>query len=257
MEGLDTVARFNKISGLLLSRTEDTLYISDRFNSRIRRLIRSAKMVSSLPNVPVFGPRQLAFNKRRDTMYIANASGHTIVRYAVRSNQGLTWCGQNATFGYLDGNLGASRFYYPLGICQSDSGLIVCDNSNRRFRQISTSGRVKTFAGVGVIGDGTGINSRFSTPYDIVKHPMKDTLYVSDQNNHAIRFINLRNGVVKTIAGNGFAGNTFGIGQNAVLNRPFNMAISRTGDSLYFTEPFSNKIKLLLTTILLIKFMNF
>ena len=247
IEGLDTVARFNKISGLLLSRTEDTLYISDRFNSRIRRLIRSTKIVSSLPNAPVFGPRQLAFNKRRDTMYIANASGHTIVRYAVRSNQGLTWCGQNATFGYLDGNLGASRFYYPLGICQSDSGLIVCDNSNRRLRQISTSGRVKTFAGVGVIGDGIGINSRFSTPYDILKHPLKDTLYVSDQNNHAIRFINLRNGVVKTIAGNGFAGNTFGIGQNAVLNRPFNMAISRTGDSLYFTEPFSNKIKLLLT----------
>jgi len=246
-DAADTLARFNKIAGLALSATEDTLYISDRFNSKIRRLIRPSRMVSTLANIPVFGPWQLAFNRRKDTLYIGNASGHTLVRYSLKSGIGTSWCGLNAISGYLDGNLNNARFFYPSGVVRTDSGLLVCDAFNRRLRQVSFSGVVKTFAGIGRIGDGIGVNSRFSTPYDIVKHPGKDTIYITDQNNHAIRSIDLRNNKVSTVAGNGFAGNVYGIGRNALLNRPINMAISQTGDSLYFTEPFSNRIKLLLT----------
>ena len=247
VEGIDSLARFNKISSFALSKTEDTLFISDRFNSRIRRLVRSTGLVSSLVNVPVFGPHQLTLSKKKDTLYIANASGHNIVRYIIKANAGASWCGLNSTFGYQDGRLANSRFFYPRGICLTDSGLMVCDNSNRRIRQISHSGLVKTFAGIGVIGNGQGVNSRFNGPYDIVKHPRKDTIYISDQNNHVIRFMSLKTGLVGTLVGNGYPGNVLGTGQNSVLNRPINMAISHTGDSLYFTEPFSNTIKLVLT----------
>jgi DNA-binding beta-propeller fold protein YncE len=200
-----------------------------------------------MPGVPVFAHRQLAFNKRKDTLYIANSAGHTIVRYSLKSNSGIAWCGLNSVAGYADANLTASRFNFPMGIVRSDSGWVVCDNSNKRLRLISFSGRVKTFAGIGLIPDGIGENSRFLEPYDIVKHPKKDTIYITDRGNHCIRQIDLRTQTVKTIVGNGNPGNIYGIGENAVLTRPFNMAISETGDSLYFTEPFSNKIKLLLT----------
>jgi len=245
-DGLDSLARFNKIASLALSTTEDTLFISDRFNSRLRRLIRSTKMVTTL-SVPVFAHRQLAFNRRKDTLLIANSGGHTIVRYAIKTGVGSAWCGLNSIAGFVDASLSTSRFNFPMGIVRSDSGWVVCDNSNRKLRLISFSGKVKTIAGAGLIGDGIGIDSRFISPYDIVKHPKKDTIYITDQFNHAIRQIDLRTKRVKNVAGNGVPGNINGIGENAFLNRPVNMAISQTGDSLYFTEPFSNRIKLLLT----------
>lgn len=246
-DGLDTLARFNKISSLLFSHTEDTIYISDRFNSRIRRLIRSTRQVTTLPINGLLGPRQLAFTKRKDTLLIANSSGHTIHRYPIKAAAGQLWCGAAATSGYIDAALTASRFNFPMGIALCDSGWLVCDNTNRRIRLISLKGLVRTFAGAGVLSNGTGELSRFSTPYDIVKHPLKDTIYLTDQNNHCIRIMNLRTNIISTVAGNGSSGNVNGIGAAARLNRPTNMAINLNGDTIYFVEPFANKIKMLLT----------
>jgi hypothetical protein len=246
-DGLDTLARFNRIASIVLSRTEDTVFITDRFNFRIRRLIRSTRQVSTLGITALFGPRQLELSRRKDTLLIANSSGHTIYRYALKTNSGGHWCGLNTSQGYVDGLPLASRFAFPMGIARCDSGYLVCDNVNRRIRLIRPSGLVKTFAGGGILGDGNGTFSRFGLPYDLVKHPTKDSVYITDQNNHAIRILNLRNMNVTTAAGNGTAGNVFAIGQNARLNRPSNMAINSNGDSLYFVEAFANKIKLLLT----------
>ena len=245
-DGVDSLARFNKISGLALSQTEDTVYISDRFNSRIRRLVRSTKQVSSLITANLFGPRQITLNKRKDTLMVANSAGHTIFRFAIRSNSGQIFAGAFLTPGYADGSATNSRFQFPMGIARSDSGWLVCDNENRRIRRIGFGGNVSTFAGIGLVGDGIGENSRMFSPYDMVKLPGKDTIVFTDQNNHAIRMLDLVSKRIRTIAGNGVAGNTAGIGQAARLSRPTNMAVSVTGDSIYFTEPFSNKIKLLL-----------
>ncbi|HRH34404.1 MAG TPA: beta-propeller fold lactonase family protein, partial [Catalimonadaceae bacterium] len=86
VDGIDTVARFNTISAFALSQTEDTLYISDRFNSKIRRLNRVTKTVSTLPFVAalgLFGPRNLALNPKKDSLFVANFSNHTILRYSL------------------------------------------------------------------------------------------------------------------------------------------------------------------------------
>lgn len=247
LDGLDTLARFNKISSLLFSHTEDTIYISDRFNSKIRRLIRSTRQVTTLPVTALVGPRQLAFTKRKDTLLIANSSGHTINRFPIKATASQFWCGAAASSGYVDAALASSRFNFPMGIARCDSGWLVCDNLNRRIRLISFKGVVKTFAGAGVISDGPGDLSRFNTPYDIVKHPAKDTIYITDQNNHCIRMMDLRSNIISTAAGNGSSGNVNGIGAVARLNRPTNMAINSTGDTLFFVEPFANKVKFLLT----------
>lgn len=247
-DGIDTAARFYNIAGFALSQTEDTLYISDRFNSKIRRLRRTTRTVSSLAVASgIYGQRHMALNKRKDTMYVANFSNHTIIRVALKTGQNTSFCGLTNTPGYVDGQGIQSRFYYPNGIAQSDSGYLVADWVNQRIRLVTHLGKVKTFAGIGKIGDGIGINSKFSWPTDIIKHPLKDTIYVSEQFNHVIRSVSLKTTVVKSVAGDGTAGNVPGIGSAAKLNRPTGMAISTTGDSLYFVEPFGNRIKLLLT----------
>lgn len=249
-DGLDTVARFNTISSFALSQTEDTLYISDRFNSKIRRLNRVTKAVSTLPFVVglgLFGPRHLALNPKKDSLFVSNFSNHTIIRFSLKTNTGAIWCGMNATSGYADGTGTQSRFFYPNGLVRTDSGFAVADWVNQRIRLITFGGRVKTIAGMGKIANGTGTNSRFYTPNDIIKHPSKDTVFVSDQFNHVVRSINLQNNNVRTLVGDGVLGNIFGVGEAARLNRPTGMAISQTGDSLYVVEPFTNKIKLILT----------
>lgn len=255
-DGRDTVARFNRIASLLLSQTEDTIFICDRFNSRIRRLIRSTKQVSTLTTITaLFGPRQIAFNRRKDSMFVANSSGHTVFRINLRNNTGSQWCGLNTSAGYQDGTGTASRFNFPMGIALCDSGWLVCDNSNRRIRLIKPSGLVRTFAGVGFLGDGVGTGSRFGLPYDIVRHPSKDTAYISDQSNNAIRMVNLRTMEVTTLAGNGTLGTINAVGSAARLNRPTGMAISPNGDTLFFVEPFGNKIRFLLTRTLEVKWL--
>lgn len=248
VNGIDTLARFNRIASMAFSQTEDTMYISDRFNSRIRRLVLSTKQVTTIPSIlTLLGPRQLALNDRKDTLYIANSSGHTIFRYAIKSNTGSQWCGLAGTPGYVDSTLTFSRFNFPMGIAWSKGGILCADNTNQRIRIISPSGKVKTFAGVGLIADGNGINCRFNVPLDIVKHPRKDTLYISDQNTNALRQYNLRTGDVTTLAGNGKAGKSDGIGFAAFLDRPAGLAMSRTGDTLFFCEPYINKIRMVNT----------
>jgi hypothetical protein len=251
-DGVDSLARFNKISSLILSQTEDTVYISDRFNSRVRRLIRSTKQVSSLafPLPPaetsLLGPRQLALSKRLDTLFVANSSNHTVLRYALKTNALQVFAGARGTPGFSEGPGPISRFTNPMGIARTDSGWLVCDNVNRRIRRISFGGIVSTIAGSGLIGDGIGENAILYSPYDMVKIPGKDTIVFTDLNNNAIRMLDLASNRVRTIAGNGNPGNVMGIGQAARLNKPANLAISQTGDSIYFTEPFANKVKLLL-----------
>lgn len=247
-EGIDSLARFNRISSIVLSQTEDTMYFADRFNSRIRRYIRSTRTVSSLSlgNL-LYGPEQIAMSKRKDSLYIANAGLHTLVTVPLRSGVSKVICGGNNSSGYVDGPAAVTRFNYPMGIAACDSGLLVCDYYNRRIR-LFKNGFTRTQAGIGIIGDGTGVDSRFNGPYDVALHPTKDSLYVSDQMNHAIRLIRLSTKKVSTLVGNGTAGNVSSNNPSLVrLNRPTSLAMSPSGDTLFFVEPFANKIKYLLT----------
>lgn len=250
VDGRDTVARFFNIGGFALSRTEDTLYISDRFNSKIRRLNRITKIVSTLnfaSPAGLFGPRYICLNQKKDTLIVANSSNHTILRYAIRTNSGSLWCGATGNPNFADGTPAQSRFYYPIGVVLCDSGYLVCDWVNQRIRLLRKNGQVRTFAGMGKILNGKGTQSRYYRPHDIVKHPKKDTVYISDQLNHVVRLIDLRTNESKTLAGDGIAGNLYGIGGAARFTRPMSLAISATGDSLFVAEPFSNRIKLVLT----------
>lgn len=247
-DGLDSLARFNRIASIVLSQTEDTVYISDRFNSRIRRFIRSSKQVTSLNTGNfLFGPRQLVLSPLKDTIYVGNSSRHCLISVPLRAGAAFVLCGLPGTEGFVNGNAGESRFSFPMGLARSDSGWVICDNGNKRIR-LFKNGLTRTVAGVGIIGNGTGKDSRFNVPYDLVKHPFRDTLYISDQNNHAIRLMKLSTLEVSTVAGNGVSGNVSGTNPAQVrLNRPTNMAISPSGDTLFFVEPFANKIKYLLT----------
>src|SRR5579871_6830355 len=79
--------------------------------------------------------------------------------------------------------------------------------------------QITTFAGIpeksGYL-DGPASTAQFSGPAGIAFDGLKDSVFVRDSNNHAIREI--KAGVVTTVAGNGEEGFADGVGSNARFN---------------------------------------
>jgi uncharacterized protein (TIGR03437 family) len=82
--------------------------------------------------------------------------------------------------------------------------LFVADQSNNRVREITTDGKITTFAGTGQSGrdvDGLPATaSRLKTPYGLAVGP--DGLYIADENNFLVRRVG-SDGKMITVAGNG------------------------------------------------------
>ena len=118
----------------------------------------------------------------------------------------------------------------------SGTTLYVADYNNHRIRAIdlaSPNKTVSTIAGSGKKGhsDGAGTAAQFNSPIDLAVGGT--TLYVADEKNHRIRAIDLAspNKTVSTIAGDGTAGSTNGIGTAARFKNPYGIAVS--GGTLY------------------------
>jgi DNA-binding beta-propeller fold protein YncE len=89
--------------------------------------------------------------------------------------------------------------------------VFVADTWNNRVRKIDTkTGRVVPFAGTGEKGfggdGGPALEARFGGVYCLALDPHSERLYLADLDNRRIRAIDLKTGVVTTIAGNGQKG---------------------------------------------------
>jgi DNA-binding beta-propeller fold protein YncE len=109
-----------------------------------------------------------------------------------------------------------------------------------------------TTAGVTVLAgstngyeDGTGVAASFSSPARAVLDSRDKFLYVTDQNGHTVRTIEIATGKVRTIAGKnpGSTGNADGIGHTAAeFNGPSGITFDENGD-LYVAERYGNRIR--------------
>ncbi|HEY6901496.1 MAG TPA: NHL repeat-containing protein [Puia sp.] len=105
-----------------------------------------------------------------------------------------------------DGALLSARFFTPIDIAVSASGVFyVADYNGRRIRKIS-GGQVSVLAGDGNFGpkDGAGDTARFVDPYRVEVDP-NDNVYVIDQADSRIRRIT-PDRMVSTYAGSGVVG---------------------------------------------------
>ena len=181
-----------------------------------------------------------------DTLYVTDHtkySIHTVNTTTARVGTIVT--GAASRFGHRDGAGTSAQFNFPSGAAAAAGNtLYVADFANHRIREVragatAAATRVSTLAGSGSPGhaDGAGTTAQFDGPRDAALSG--NTLYVTDQNNHRIRAIDIAsaNKIVSTLAGTGSPGGTDGAGTVARFNDPRGLALS--GNTLYVAD-FSN-----------------
>ncbi|MCF6311034.1 MAG: hypothetical protein L3J39_01145 [Verrucomicrobiales bacterium] len=156
-------------------------------------------------------PFGITFDSKENT-YIVEYLGGRIFRIGQDGN--LTYYSGKPEKGYA-GDGGAARDAVFNGmhnaVCTEDDQLYISDTRNNVIRKIDLkSGIITTIAGsgeAGFSGDG-GLASAalLSDPISISLSKNGDTLLISDIHNRRIRAIDLKNGQIKTIAGNGEKG---------------------------------------------------
>ncbi|PIS40670.1 MAG: hypothetical protein COT26_02120 [Candidatus Kerfeldbacteria bacterium CG08_land_8_20_14_0_20_43_14] len=212
-------ARFSTISSIVLSSDDSTLYLADRWNNRIRKVVLAGTPTSSL------------------------ISGAGLINSSGSMNNGYqegTKCETQEL-----AQSGCAYFRGPQGIEISPDGqtLYVADSGNNRIRSVRVSdGQTALLAGSGAAGavNGVGSSATFNQPRRLAISEDGKILYVAEQGNHRIRAIDLATQKVTTLVGSR-QGYAEGVGAEASLSMPVGLAIG-PNNSLYISNIGSNRI---------------
>jgi hypothetical protein len=138
----------------------------------------------------------------------------------------------------------------PDGVALDSHGnLYIADRTNSRIRRVDAqSGTISTVAGTGKAGytgdGGPATMASISYPFGIMVDRY-DNVYIADTENHAVRKVSGKTGVIQTVAGTGkqgFAGDG-GLATAALLGRPHNM-VSDRDDNLIIGDSENQRIRL-------------
>jgi sugar lactone lactonase YvrE len=133
---------------------------------------------------------------------------------------------------------------FPAGLAVSDGHLYVADTAHHRILECTFEGRVLRQFGNGhpALVDGPPAESAFSHPRGLCL--LRDWLYVADSGNHALRRIQLLDGVVETVLGSGRPGQPrearYPQAHECHLNQPW--SVVGNNDRLYLALAGCNQV---------------
>jgi sugar lactone lactonase YvrE len=127
----------------------------------------------------------------------------------------------------------------PYGIIFGpDGALYFCDLDNQRIRRFDQKTRaVTTIAGSGEKGykgdGGPATQAALNMPHEI-QFDRAGNLYIAERDNHVIRKVEVKSGIISTVAGTGVAGfdGDGGPGVKAQLRQPHSIGLDRDGTLL-------------------------
>jgi len=193
-DGRGSVAQFNYPAGIAID-AEGNLYVTDRGNSRIRKVTPEGEVSTLAGGEQGFAdgqgsvarfhhPEGIAIDAAGN-LYVADHRNHRI-RKVTPEGEVSTLAGDIEGFADEQG-----RFAGPSGIAVDATGnLYVTDMGNHRICKITPKGEISTLAGNGELGfaDGEGSAAQFRMPSGIAIDAAGN-LYVVDTWNHSIRKI--------------------------------------------------------------------
>ena len=159
----------------------------------------------------LFEPFGVAFDKSGN-WYICEYKGHRITKVDAKGNIHLFAGTGKIAYSGDGGPAAEATFNQPHGIViTKDEQMYVADTRNHSIRKIDLkTNRITTIAGTGQPGysgeNGPADKAMFKEAYAIDINRAGDKLYVADLGNKRIRKIDLKSGVITTIAGNGQTG---------------------------------------------------
>ena len=151
----------------------------------------------------------------------------------------------NGTPGFSD-----QQVNNPYGlIIGPDSALLFCDLDNQRVRRLNLrTHRTTTIAGNGqraYVGDGgSATDAALNMPHEI-QLDSAGNLYIAERDNHVIRKVDVRTGVISTFAGTGVAGfsGDGGAAARAQLRQPHSIAVDPSGRRLLICDIGNHRIR--------------
>ncbi len=217
--------RFSDALSLDLSPDEDTLYVVDRNNNRIREVNIQDKTVGYL-------------------------TGSGDVNVGGGFDNGYQE-GEACANTFSSDESGCAYFSRPGGIVVDSNGkyAYVADTGNEVIRRVTLYGRnkgkTKLIAGnpqESGYRDATGSNAEFNVPIALTIDNGDNFLYVADRDNNAIRKVRIRDGKVTTLVGTpSHQGYLDGLFADAYLNLPVSVFYNR--GNIYFAEAGTHRVR--------------
>jgi hypothetical protein len=232
------------------------LYVSDQNNHRIRKIVISTGVVTTLAGQSDNGSTDAtgtsaSFYKPRGittdgtNLYVADFGNHRIRKIVISTGVVTTLAGSSQ--GSTNGTGTSAAFDEPYGITTDGTNLYVAESGEHKIRKIVIdNGTVTTLAGTGSQGyldHITGTSARFYRPQAITTDGTN--LYVADYSNHRIRKIVIDNGTVTTLAGSS-SGSTDTADGTPSFKKP--RGITTDGTNLYVADDNQRIRKIVIST---------
>jgi len=251
--------------------TKGNIYVAERDSHVVRYIDMKTGMISTAAGTGVSGysgdggpanqaqlaqPHSIALDKS-DNVYICDIVNNRVRRIDAKTGIITTFAGT--------GDPGATPEEAPLSgtptrgprsIDMSPDGTmyLILREGNKVFSIDPSHTRLKHIAGTGELGytgdGGPAISAKFGAPGNALNGPKGVTyaadqsLYISDTENHVIRRIDLRTGIVSTVAGTGQRGDgPDGEPRSCQLARPHGVFIQ--GRTVYIGDSENHRIRVL------------
>lgn len=227
--GHGTAAAFNNPKGIALD-ASGNLYVADQGNNCIREITNisgSGGDVTTLAGSTAGFLDGTAANAQFNQPAAVAVDENGRVYVADFANNRIRVIGGGSVYTFA-GDGTAALFWYPTGIATiNHNNVYVADMNNHRIRLILNSNLFTLAGSTAGFVDGGGSSAKFNQPYGVAIGT-DGTVYVADEQNHAIRDINVDK-MVSTLAG-GSNGAADGTGTAAQFGIPVAVAVDASGN---------------------------
>ncbi|MSO91747.1 MAG: hypothetical protein EXR01_09370 [Acetobacteraceae bacterium] len=262
--GKAVAAQMNQPYGITLDRAGN-IYVADRLNACIRKITARGGTIETFAgngrkgfagdagpatSASFVEPNGVALDCEKKWLFITDVADNRVRKVDLRTDIITTFAGTGEAAHTGDGGL-ASRagiFGARAVAVAADGTVYVLERQGSSLRRIdAATGVITTISGTGghgYAGDGgPAKDAVFDRPKEMCVD-MEGNIFIVDTENQAIRRIDMRTGIVETVAGNGKLG-PYGDGGPAVLAqlaRPHGIAQGSDG-AFYIGDTENNRIR--------------
>jgi sugar lactone lactonase YvrE len=261
--GPATRATMNEPYGITLD-ADGHLFLVDRLNACIRRVDAKTGVIRTVAGTGQVGfsgdggpgdkaqlrePNGVALDGR-GRLYITDVRDQRVRVLDLSTGVITTFCGTGRREQTGDGGpYRQASLLGPRAVAVGPDGAVyICEREGHGVRRVDlTTGLIGRFAGTGAKGysgdGGPAVRATFDGPKEL-KVDAAGNVWVVDTENHAIRRIDAKTGVVTTVAGTGKAGGSGdgGPATQGLLNRPHGVAVATDG-AVYIGDTLNHRIR--------------